>query len=185
MERITRFRIGIVLLLLLLVMGFYATKLYQLQVVETGGQPSDNMTTFTTLTRVKAARGDLTDRNGNVLVGSRASYDLVINHFVLNNSDNRNNYIYQLVTLAKSMGVQLMEHGAVDQVMAVDGQVVRWLEHVADLPDVNGAVVVHFLIKVIVEIIVLRPGLDHGIVDVGAGNLDPAHSSPQPEPKGN
>ena len=63
MERITRFRIGIVLLLLLLVMGFYATKLYQLQVVETGGQPSDNMTTFTTLTRVKAARVDLTDRN--------------------------------------------------------------------------------------------------------------------------
>ena len=110
MERITRFRIGVVLLLLLLVMGFYATKLYQLQVVETGGQPSDNMTTFTTLTRVKAARGDLTDRNGNVLVGSRASYDLVINHFVLNNSDNRNNYIYQLVTLAKSMGVTWNDH---------------------------------------------------------------------------
>lgn len=110
MERITRFRIGVVLLLLLLVMGFYATKLYQLQVVETGGQPSDNMTTFTTLTRVKAARGDLTDRNGNVLVGSRASYDLVINHFVLNNSDNRNNHIYQLVTLAKSMGVAWNDH---------------------------------------------------------------------------
>ena len=34
MERITRFRIGVVLLLLLLVMGFYATKLYQLQVVD-------------------------------------------------------------------------------------------------------------------------------------------------------
>ena len=35
---------------------------------------------------------------------------LAFNHFVLNNSDNRNNYIYQLVTLAKSMGVTWNDH---------------------------------------------------------------------------
>ena len=82
MERITKFRVGVLLLIIALVLGFYAVKLFQVQIIETDGN-TDNITTFTTMTRVKAARGALMDCNGNVLVGNRASYDIIINHFVL------------------------------------------------------------------------------------------------------
>ena len=86
MERISRFRVRILSVLFALVMAFFAFRLYDLQVIRTGGV-IDNTTTFTTLTRVKAARGDILDRNGNLLVSNRASYDLVINHYVLITAD--------------------------------------------------------------------------------------------------
>ena len=78
MERITRFRASILLLVFFLIVSFFAFRLYDLQIIETGGV-IDNTTTFTTRTRVKASRGDLLDRNGNALVSNRASYDLVFN----------------------------------------------------------------------------------------------------------
>lgn len=110
MERLTRFRVGILLVALALVVGGYVLTMFQLQVVETGGKPSDNMSTFTTMTRVKAARGDILDRNGNVLVGSRASYDLTINNYVLNSSPDRHAYIFRLTELCREMGVQYNDH---------------------------------------------------------------------------
>ena len=67
MERISRLRATILLLLFALVIGFFVYTMYDLQIVETGGV-IDNTTTFTTITRVKAARGDILDRNGNKLV---------------------------------------------------------------------------------------------------------------------
>ena len=109
MERITRFRATILLLLLAALILFLAGRLYYLQIIETGGQV-DNTTTFTTVTRVKAARGSISDRDGNVLVGNRASYDLVINHYVLTNSENPNAALYSLVKLCEELGIEYTEH---------------------------------------------------------------------------
>ena len=91
MERISRFRSRVLLLVFILIVGFLAFYLYNIQVIETGGS-TDNTTTFTTLTRVKAARGDILDRNGNLLVSNRASYDLVLNHYVILNAKNTNQH---------------------------------------------------------------------------------------------
>lgn len=110
MERITRFRVGIMLLLISLVLLLFILTMFDLQVIQTGGKTSDNMTTFTTMTIVKAARGDITDRNGNLMVGSRASYDLVINHFVLTSANNTNQHIYDLVTLCGELGIAYNDH---------------------------------------------------------------------------
>ena len=109
MERITRFRAGILILLFALVLGFFAFTLYDLQVIETGGK-TDNTTTFTTRTRVKAARGDILDRNGNVLVSNRASFDLAINHFVLITATGTNDYLYQLVQRCQANGIEYTEN---------------------------------------------------------------------------
>ena len=79
MERITRFRVGIILTLFCIVLGLFALRLYDLQVIQTGGKV-DNTKIFVTETRIKAARGDILDCNGNVLVTIRASYDLVFIH---------------------------------------------------------------------------------------------------------
>ena len=109
MERITRHRTRIMTFLLLLVMAFYAWRLYDLQIIETGGKV-DNTTKFTTMTRVKAARGDILDRNGNVLVGNRASYDLVINHYVLNSATGTNLYLKSMVEVCQDIGAKYNDH---------------------------------------------------------------------------
>ena len=115
MERITRFRAGIVLLLFVALIGFYVYRLYDEQIIKTGGGSISNETTFTTLTRVKAARGEILDRNGNVLVSNRASYDLVINHYVLVSAKGTNDYLYQLVKLCQELGIEYNEHFPISQ----------------------------------------------------------------------
>ena len=79
MERISRFRAGLLLVLFAFILVLYAGRLFVLQIIETDGN-TDNTQVYTTITTVRAARGDILDRNGNVLVGNRASYDLVFNH---------------------------------------------------------------------------------------------------------
>ena len=92
MERLSHFRVRAFTAIFALVLCFFAYKLYDLQIVKTEGKVN-NITAYTTWTRVKAARGDILDRNGNVLVGNRASYDLVINHYVMRSSPTPNQSI--------------------------------------------------------------------------------------------
>ena len=103
MERMTRFRSYVLLGLFGFVMFLYATKLFSLQIIETNGN-TDNATTYSTITTVRAARGDILDRNGNVLVGNRASYNLVFNHYVIKSADNRNQYLYDLLKKCEELG---------------------------------------------------------------------------------
>ncbi len=114
MERISKRRAAIVLLALAIILGAFALKLYDLQIIETGGK-TDNQATFTTLTRVKAARGDILDRNGNLLVSNRASYDLNINHYVLLNANGTNNNLLRLVKRCEEAGIEYTEHFPVSQ----------------------------------------------------------------------
>lgn len=109
MERITRRRVTVLLVLFCLLMGFFGMRLYDYQVVQTGGN-TDNVKKFYTVTRVKAARGDILDRNGNVLVTNRATYDLVFNHFVIASTNNTNNHLLKLVQLCRSLGVEYNDH---------------------------------------------------------------------------
>lgn len=109
MERMTRVRAGVLVFLFALLLGYYCFRLYHVQVFETGGN-QDNITKFETRTRVKAARGNIMDRNGNVLVTNRASYDLVINHYVLTSSDNPNATLYRLGKLCRERGLEYTDH---------------------------------------------------------------------------
>lgn len=109
MERITRLRIGWVLLLFFVILGLFSMTLYNMQVIQTGGK-TDNTSTFTTLTRVKAARGNILDRNGNVLVSNRASFDLALNHYVLISASGTNDYLYKLVKRCEALGIEYTEH---------------------------------------------------------------------------
>lgn len=109
MDRITKHRGTWLFLIVLLIIGFYSARMYKLQVIETKGV-KNSLTTYTTWIRVKAARGDILDRNGNVLVGNRASYDLVFNHFVLQCSDDPNGSIYSLLKLCNEQGIEYTDH---------------------------------------------------------------------------
>ena len=109
MERVTRARARILLAVFLVIAVLFAFKLYDLQVVQTGGS-TNNTATFTVYTTVKAARGDILDTNGNVLVSNRASYNLVMNHYVLLTANGTNDYLYRLVTRCKEAGIEYTEH---------------------------------------------------------------------------
>lgn len=109
MERLTRARAGLLLALFVLIIGLFAVRLYDLQIVESDGT-GDNMKTFTTITRVKAARGEILDCHGNKLVTNRASYDLVFNHFVLLSSDNPNQSLKALAAQCREEGIRYIDH---------------------------------------------------------------------------
>jgi penicillin-binding protein 2 len=105
MERITRFRAGVILLIFCLIVSFFSFKLYAMQIIEAGGK-TNNTPTFETRVRVKAARGNILDTNGNILVSNRASYDLVINHYVLTSSSNPNQTLYNLIKLCDELNIK-------------------------------------------------------------------------------
>lgn len=109
MERISRVRAVLFLVLFGFVLTLYAAELFKLQIIETDGN-TDNTQTYTTLTTVRAARGDILDRNGNVLVGNRASYDLVFNHYVIKSNDRTNESLYNLVQLCEELGITWNDH---------------------------------------------------------------------------
>ncbi|MBE6960499.1 MAG: hypothetical protein E7448_07260 [Ruminococcaceae bacterium] len=109
MERITRVRAGILLVIFLVSMVFFAFRVYDLQIIQTDGTAS-NLKTFTIYTRVKAARGDILDCNGNKLVTNRASYDLTLNHYVLLSADGTNDYLLKMVQLCRELDVPYIDH---------------------------------------------------------------------------
>ena len=109
MERISRFRAVMIILITALILFLYAARLFSMQIIETKGN-TDNTQTYTTLTRVKAARGDITDRNGVILVGNRASYDLVFNHYVIKSADNRNEQLLKLLNKCVERNISYIDH---------------------------------------------------------------------------
>ena len=109
MERVSKLRATMFLGMFLLVFALFAGKLFKIQIIDTDGK-TDNTTTYTSLTRVKAARGDILDRNGNILVGNRASYDLVFNHYVIESANGVNDYLYRLVKKCQELGVEYYDH---------------------------------------------------------------------------
>lgn len=109
MERITRVRVGLLMLVVVLILGFFSLRLYDRQVLESD-KNANNLTTFTTQTRIRAARGDLVDTNGNVLVTNRASYDLVFNHYVILGCGNPNDRLLELVQLCREKDIAYNDH---------------------------------------------------------------------------
>ena len=109
MERVSRFRAILFLVLFAFVLVLYAVKLFDLQIIETQGS-KDNTQVYGTVTTVRAARGDILDRNGNVLVGNRASYDLVFNHYVIKSYSGTNNALLRLVEKCRELGIEYSDY---------------------------------------------------------------------------
>ena len=74
-----RFRMIVFICFIVAMMAVFALRLYKLQTAELVTADADSMTYRTTM---EASRGNILDRNGNVLVSNRASYNLVIINFV-------------------------------------------------------------------------------------------------------
>ena len=108
MERVTGFRAAVLLLVFFLIVGFFAVSLYSLQIVDAEDQADANY--FKIRTTVKAARGDILDRNGNALVSNRASYNLVLISYVINSAKGTNDYLLQLYKLCEEIGAEYVDN---------------------------------------------------------------------------
>ena len=109
MERLSKIRAIALLMIIVTILTLYSIRLFRLQIIETDGN-TDNTEVFVTQTRVKASRGDILDRNGNILVGNRASYDLVFNHYVITSSDNTNESLMKLIQKSRELGITYLDH---------------------------------------------------------------------------
>ena len=110
-----KLRLGLVLAVFGILMGAFAYRLIQLQVVNPRTR-SVSTGTYTYDTRVTAARGEILDRNGNVLVTNRASYDLIITSYALFNSEDPNESLRQLARLCRELGIRYTDHLPVTRV---------------------------------------------------------------------
>lgn len=109
MERLTKTRAIIFLLIFAVILAFYATHMYGAQVRD-ADPVTQSGSTYTFLTRVTAPRGALLDRNGNVLVTNRASFNLTINNYVFLNSQDPNESLRRLIAKCEEIGLEYIEH---------------------------------------------------------------------------
>ena len=96
MDRTYRVRIGVVIGLVIAICAVYTIRLFALQLVENEQNEYGSSSTTTYTQTVSAARGDILDRHGNVLIGNRACYNVILQNFVLYNSDDPNGYLLSL-----------------------------------------------------------------------------------------
>lgn len=108
MERRLRFRLGIFGAIILVVLVVFVVKLYDLQVVE-AQNTSDGVSTYTTTRTVTAARGNILDRNGEVLVSNRASYDVTLQRLPLLNSESPNESLLELYNVCTNQGIEITD----------------------------------------------------------------------------
>ena len=109
MNRKIRVRSTAFVISIALIMGLFAFRLYKIQsdVDEQTVYMADSTYFYTT---VEAARGQILDRNGTVLVTNRASYNVVIVSFVLFNGPNPTQSILDLLDLCDELGIEMESH---------------------------------------------------------------------------
>ena len=106
MDRTYRFRISLVIVILALVAAVYVIRLFGVQLTEDESAAYSAASTTTYMQTVSAARGEILDRHGTVLVRNRATYNVIINSFVLYNSGETNKYLLSLAETCKKNGIE-------------------------------------------------------------------------------
>ena len=104
------FRVGALIALIALMASVFSVRLYGVQVVEGRQQEAAPTGSYTYYTRVTAARGEILDRNGSVLVGNRASFNIALIYPVLFSSENPNESLRRLTNLALEHGLEFVDH---------------------------------------------------------------------------
>ena len=109
MDRLYRFRITLVSVLVLVMAVIFTGRLFGIQLgtrdAAIGGSYSaSNTSTYTQ--NVSAARGEILDRHGTVLVSNRATYSVTLNSFVLFNADDPNGSLLKLAETCQKNGIK-------------------------------------------------------------------------------
>ncbi|MGE4353981.1 MAG: penicillin-binding transpeptidase domain-containing protein [Oscillospiraceae bacterium] len=100
----SRGRMSVLAIILLLILGLYFATLYKLQIIEGAAYYESSTNSIGSIETVKAARGDILDRYGRVLVSNRTCNNIVINTKELFEQDDPNAIILQLINIVDGDG---------------------------------------------------------------------------------
>ncbi len=103
--KLPRHRRVILLLLVLLVLGGYLTVMFNVQIVHGADYRRQSVSQIVRSTTVEAARGDITDRNGNLMVGNRQTYTLTFDPSLLPDGADQNEAILRLIQLCEENNI--------------------------------------------------------------------------------
>ncbi len=98
------------LLLIAVIIGIFAVRLYQLQVTQAVDHSQKQEDTVTYRTRITAARGEILDRDGTVLVGNRAAFNIIMINQVVHSADDPNGKLRSLVNLCDQLDLEFNDH---------------------------------------------------------------------------
>lgn len=104
------FRVGVLILLIAVMSGIFGVRLYDVQVTQASQVDHTPSSSHTYRTRVTAARGEILDRNGKVLIGNRASYNLTLIYAIVFSAENPNENLRKLTNLCNELGLEMTDH---------------------------------------------------------------------------
>ena len=104
------FRVGVLVLLIALMAGVFAVRLFDVQITQAKELDSTPSGSQEYRTRVIAARGEILDRNGKVLIGNRASYNLTLINAVVFSAETPNENLRKLANLCHELGLEITDH---------------------------------------------------------------------------
>jgi len=111
MDRFSKNRIIVLLVLIGLTVGLFTFRLWRLYL--DSGDASvkvESKDALTYTTTVQAARGNIMDRNGKILVRNRASYNIDIINFVFFSGDSPNQRLRELIALCDEGGETVIDN---------------------------------------------------------------------------
>ncbi len=104
------FRVGVLILLIAVMAGIFGVRLYDVQVTQASQVDHTPSGSHTYRTRVTAARGEILDRNGKVLIGNRASYNLTLIYAIVFSAENPNENLRKLTNLCNELELEMTDH---------------------------------------------------------------------------
>ncbi len=104
------FRVGVLILLIAVMAGIFGVRLYDVQVTQASQVDHTPSGSHTYRTRVTAARGEILDRNGKVLIGNRASYNLTLIYAIVFSAENPNENLRKLTNLCNELRLEMTDH---------------------------------------------------------------------------
>ena len=109
------FRLTALLTVVAIILGIYVFRLQNVQIAQAKAAKNVRTDTYTYYTRVTAARGELLDCKGKVLIGNRASFNVVLINPVLFSAEKPNELLRRLTSLCNELGLELNDHFPVSQ----------------------------------------------------------------------
>lgn len=110
-------RFAVVYVIMALLLGIYMTTLYKIQIYDTAADENAWLARNTTRqgSTLTANRGDILDRYGNVLVSTRAAYNIALSGDALLDRDDANDIILRLIHSAVEYGISYTDTFPVTQ----------------------------------------------------------------------
>lgn len=132
MNRRTRFRVVSLSVLLVLMVSLFTLRIYKLQAAQTP-ESIQQANAIPYQTTVQAARGQILDRNGTVLVTNRPCYNLMIISHVFRNGPSPNESLLKLLHTCDELGIELDHHFPVTETRpyeyTVESLPYSWQQH--------------------------------------------------------